>query len=101
MWWSTSLIPAVTRQKQVDLFEFKANLVYTANFRPGQARPGQAELYSDSCTVVSKQKQKQKQKQKNEKKPQIQKTKPFQLVEGGRREKYKETRIRSGNIVKV
>ena len=27
-WWCTPLIPALRRQRQVDLCEFKANLVY-------------------------------------------------------------------------
>ena len=27
-WWSTPLIPALRRQRQVDLYEFEASLVY-------------------------------------------------------------------------
>ena len=37
MWWHTPLIPALRRQNQVDLYEFKANLVYIVNFRPARA----------------------------------------------------------------
>ena len=32
-WWRTPLIPALRRQRQADLFEIKASLVYRARFR--------------------------------------------------------------------
>jgi hypothetical protein len=32
-WWCMPLIPALNRQRQVDLFEFKARLIYRASFR--------------------------------------------------------------------
>jgi hypothetical protein len=35
-WWPTPLIPAFRRQRQADLCEFKASLVYKEN--PGQLR---------------------------------------------------------------
>ena len=34
-WWQTLLIPALGRQRQVDLCEFEANLVYRASSRTG------------------------------------------------------------------
>ena len=33
-WWRTPLILALGRQRQTDLFEFKASLVYIASSRP-------------------------------------------------------------------
>ena len=35
LWWRTLLIPALRRQRQVDLYEFKASLVYRASSRTG------------------------------------------------------------------
>jgi hypothetical protein len=35
--WDTSLILALGRQKQLDLYEFKANLVYIVKSRPARA----------------------------------------------------------------
>ena len=35
--WHTLLIPALRRQKPVDLWEFKASLVYRASFRAARA----------------------------------------------------------------
>ena len=32
-WWYTPLIPALWRQRQVDLCEFEANLVYKSKFQ--------------------------------------------------------------------
>ena len=32
-WWLTPLIPALGRQRQADLYEFQASLVYTVNSR--------------------------------------------------------------------
>ena len=34
-WWRRPLIPALGRQRQVDLFEFEASLVYRASARTG------------------------------------------------------------------
>jgi hypothetical protein len=34
MVWCTPLVPALRRQRQADLCEFKANLVYIASSRP-------------------------------------------------------------------
>ena len=34
-WWHTPLIPALGRQRQVDICEFKASLVYRVNSRTG------------------------------------------------------------------
>jgi hypothetical protein len=36
-WWSKPLIPAPGRQRQVDLCEFKASLVYRVSPRTGRA----------------------------------------------------------------
>ena len=35
-WWLTPLITACRRQRQVDLCEFEASLVYRASFRTGK-----------------------------------------------------------------
>ena len=32
-WWYTPLIPALGRQRQVNLYEFEANLVYKSEFQ--------------------------------------------------------------------
>jgi hypothetical protein len=32
-WWRTPLVPTLVRQRQVDLYEFKASLVYRVNSR--------------------------------------------------------------------
>ena len=37
LWWPTALIPAFRRQRQVDLCEFKANLVYIVSSRTAGA----------------------------------------------------------------
>jgi hypothetical protein len=37
MWWPTSLIAAPGRQRQADLCEFEASLVYTINFKTVRA----------------------------------------------------------------
>ena len=37
MWWHTSLIPALGRQRQTDLCEFKTSLVYRASMRTARA----------------------------------------------------------------
>ena len=34
-WWRTPLIPALGKQRQSDLCEFEASLVYRASFRTG------------------------------------------------------------------
>ena len=36
-WWSTPLIPALGKQRQVDLYEFEASLVYRASCRTARA----------------------------------------------------------------
>ena len=36
-WWHTPFIPALGRQRQVDLWEFKASLIYTATPRTARA----------------------------------------------------------------
>jgi hypothetical protein len=36
-WWCTPLIPALGRKKQVDLYEFKASLVYRVSSRTARA----------------------------------------------------------------
>jgi hypothetical protein len=33
MWWSTPLDPALRRQRQADLYEFKASLLYRVSSR--------------------------------------------------------------------
>ena len=37
MWWYTPLIPAPRKQRQADIYEFKASLVYTASSRTARA----------------------------------------------------------------
>ena len=37
LWWSMPLIPALGRQRQVDLCEFKSNLVYRVSSRTARA----------------------------------------------------------------
>ena len=34
-WWRTPLIPALGRQRQVDLYEFETSLIYRASSRTG------------------------------------------------------------------
>lgn len=34
VWWCTSLISAPRRQRQADIYEFEASLLYTVSFRP-------------------------------------------------------------------
>ena len=36
MWWLMPLMPALGRQKQADIYEFKVNLVYRASSKPTQ-----------------------------------------------------------------
>jgi hypothetical protein len=43
-WWRTPLILALGRQRQTDLFEFKASLVYTVSSRTARAIPGKPSL---------------------------------------------------------
>jgi hypothetical protein len=37
MWWHKPFIPAFGRQRQVNLYEFKASLIFIANSRPAKA----------------------------------------------------------------
>ena len=37
VWWCTRLNPALGRQKQMDLCELQASLIYIENSRPAQA----------------------------------------------------------------
>ena len=41
--WMVQLIPALWSQKQADLYEFEASLVYTVNSRPARAIQGDSD----------------------------------------------------------
>jgi hypothetical protein len=53
--WCTPLIPVLGRQRQLDLYEFKANLVYRASSRT--ARAIQRNIVSKNKTKQNKTKQ--------------------------------------------
>ena len=59
MWWRRSLIPALWRQRQGNLCEFKASLVYIASFRRARATQGNS--------VSKKKKKKRREKKRKEK----------------------------------
>ena len=61
MWWLTPLIPALRRQRQADLCEFKASLVYRAS-----SRTGSKAIQRNPVSKNKKQKQTNKQTKKNE-----------------------------------
>jgi hypothetical protein len=54
MWWHTPLVPAFGKQKQVDLCEFKASLVYLVSFR-------------DTFKILSQKKSEARERSRNEK----------------------------------
>ena len=57
LWWHTPLIPALRRQRQVGLYEFKASLVYRISSRIARAT---------QRTLSQKKKKKRKEKEKKE-----------------------------------
>jgi hypothetical protein len=58
------LIPAHRRQRQVDLCEFKANLVYRASFRTARATQRNPVWETNKQTNHQKQKKRKKKKRK-------------------------------------
>ena len=71
-WWCTSLIPALGRQRQEKLCEFKTSLVYKVSFRTGSKatekpcleKPNQIKTTTTTTTTNTKQNKKQKAKER-------------------------------------
>ena len=51
-WWRMPLIPALGRQRQADLCEFEASLVYRSLF-PGQPPKPQRKPYLETTTTTT------------------------------------------------